>query len=110
MNRLYELFLQRHPGYSGGVSVMGHSLGSCILFDLLEHQVWGGREGKRAEGRERGGRGEGGEGGGGRWYHVEGGGGTMLRERRMLTAGLCLIFCSERPTRRSPPGPQCPGH
>lgn len=42
MNRLYELFLQRHPGYSGGVSVMGHSLGSCILFDLLEHQVRGG--------------------------------------------------------------------
>ena len=39
MNRMYELFLQRNPGYSGGVSVMGHSLGSCILFDILSHQV-----------------------------------------------------------------------
>lgn len=39
MNRMYELFLQRNPGYSGGVSVMGHSLGSCILFDILAHQV-----------------------------------------------------------------------
>ena len=39
MNRMYDLFLQRNPGYSGGVSVMGHSLGSCILFDILAHQV-----------------------------------------------------------------------
>lgn len=39
MNRMYELFLRRNPGYSGGVSLMGHSLGSCILFDILAHQV-----------------------------------------------------------------------
>lgn len=39
MNRMYELFLERNPGYSGGVSLMGHSLGSCILFDILAHQV-----------------------------------------------------------------------
>ena len=39
MNRMYQLFLQRNPGYSGGVSVMGHSLGSCVLFDILAHQV-----------------------------------------------------------------------
>ena len=40
MNRMYELFLRRNPGYSGGVSLMGHSLGSCILFDILAHQVY----------------------------------------------------------------------
>ena len=39
MNRLLDLFKQRNTGFSGGVSVMGHSLGSCILFDLLSHQV-----------------------------------------------------------------------
>ena len=41
MNRLLDLFKQRNPGFSGGVSVMGHALGSCILFDLLAHQVRG---------------------------------------------------------------------
>uniref|UniRef100_A0A8C4RK16 DDHD domain containing 2 n=1 Tax=Erpetoichthys calabaricus TaxID=27687 RepID=A0A8C4RK16_ERPCA len=38
INRLYRLFLQRNPGFSGGVSVAGHSLGSLILFDLLTNQ------------------------------------------------------------------------
>ncbi|XP_013407537.1 phospholipase DDHD2 [Lingula anatina] len=38
MNRLHELFLQRQPNFKGNVSVMGHSLGSQILFDLLLHQ------------------------------------------------------------------------
>lgn len=38
MNRMLELFRQRNPTFQGGVSVMGHSLGSCILFDLLDHQ------------------------------------------------------------------------
>ncbi|NXY50550.1 DDHD2 Phospholipase, partial [Ceuthmochares aereus] len=38
MNRLYELFLQRNPLFSGGVSIAGHSLGSLILFDLLTNQ------------------------------------------------------------------------
>lgn len=39
LNRLYSLFLQRNPGYKGGVSLGGHSLGSLILFDLLCHQT-----------------------------------------------------------------------
>ncbi|XP_060595144.1 phospholipase DDHD2-like [Ruditapes philippinarum] len=39
INRLYDLFLTRHPNFSGGVSVAGHSLGSCILFDLLHNQA-----------------------------------------------------------------------
>ncbi|NXL84678.1 DDHD2 Phospholipase, partial [Alectura lathami] len=38
MNRLYQLFLQRNPNFSGGVSIAGHSLGSLILFDLLTNQ------------------------------------------------------------------------
>ncbi|XP_046386478.1 nascent polypeptide-associated complex subunit alpha, muscle-specific form-like isoform X2 [Ischnura elegans] len=38
MNRMYELFLKRNPGFQGSVSVGGHSLGSLILFDLLYHQ------------------------------------------------------------------------
>ena len=39
MNRMLEIFQKRNPGFAGDVSVMGHSLGSCILFDLLYHQV-----------------------------------------------------------------------
>ncbi|KAL1461734.1 hypothetical protein WDU94_013606 [Cyamophila willieti] len=38
MNRLYTIFQSRNPGYEGGVSMGGHSLGSLILFDLLSHQ------------------------------------------------------------------------
>lgn len=38
MNRLYELFQERNPQFQGTVSVAGHSLGSCVLFDLLMHQ------------------------------------------------------------------------
>ncbi|XP_022287855.2 triacylglycerol hydrolase DDHD2-like isoform X2 [Crassostrea virginica] len=38
MNRLHQLFLERNPQFQGTVSVAGHSLGSCVLFDLLMHQ------------------------------------------------------------------------
>jgi len=38
MNRMYDLFKLRNPSYSGGISVTGHSLGSCILFDILANQ------------------------------------------------------------------------
>ncbi|XP_052266093.1 phospholipase DDHD2-like isoform X2 [Dreissena polymorpha] len=38
INRLHELFMARNPHFRGGISVAGHSLGSCILFDLLQHQ------------------------------------------------------------------------
>lgn len=37
-NRIYELFVQRNPSFQGKVSMVGHSLGSAILFDILCHQ------------------------------------------------------------------------
>ena len=37
-NRVYGLFLQRNPGFKGKVSLVGHSLGSAILFDVLCRQ------------------------------------------------------------------------
>ncbi|XP_078809010.1 triacylglycerol hydrolase DDHD2 isoform X5 [Oryzias latipes] len=38
INRLYALFKQRHPDFNRAVSLVGHSLGSLILFDLLTNQ------------------------------------------------------------------------
>lgn len=42
-NRVYDLFKQRNPSFRGKVNLIGHSLGSAILFDILcrqkhEHQ------------------------------------------------------------------------
>ncbi|KAL8805626.1 MAG: hypothetical protein Q9200_005363 [Gallowayella weberi] len=37
-NRIYKLFLERHPNFDGKVSLIGHSLGSAILFDILCRQ------------------------------------------------------------------------
>ncbi|KAL8772161.1 MAG: hypothetical protein Q9209_002596 [Squamulea sp. 1 TL-2023] len=37
-NRIYRLFLQRNPNFNGRVSLIGHSLGSAILFDILCRQ------------------------------------------------------------------------
>ncbi|NXA55571.1 DDHD2 Phospholipase, partial [Nothocercus julius] len=60
MNRLYQLFLRRNPGFKGGVSIAGHSLGSLILFDLLTNQKVApedeerGREGSRTTSSTRG--------------------------------------------------------
>uniref|UniRef100_A0A0K2T0W1 SEC23interacting proteinlike [Pundamilia nyererei] n=1 Tax=Lepeophtheirus salmonis TaxID=72036 RepID=A0A0K2T0W1_LEPSM len=38
INRVYQIFLKRNPSFKGETSVMGHSLGSVILFDILSHQ------------------------------------------------------------------------
>lgn len=38
MNNIYAAFRKRNPSFRGSVSVCGHSLGSLILFDLLQHQ------------------------------------------------------------------------
>lgn len=37
-NRIYELFMQRNPKFDGKISLIGHSLGSAILFDILCRQ------------------------------------------------------------------------
>ena len=37
-NRVYDLFVQRNPTFNGKVSLIGHSLGSAILFDILSRQ------------------------------------------------------------------------
>ncbi len=34
-NRIYKLFLERNPYFNGKISLVGHSLGSAILFDIL---------------------------------------------------------------------------
>lgn len=39
INRMYTLFMKRNPHFKGTASVMGHSLGSLILFDVLSHQA-----------------------------------------------------------------------
>lgn len=38
MNRIYNLFLERNPTFNGRVSLVGHSLGSAICFDILCRQ------------------------------------------------------------------------
>lgn len=45
-NRIIKLFRERNPDFKGKVHVMGHSLGSAILFDILCRQ----REGQKADG------------------------------------------------------------
>ncbi|KIW03108.1 uncharacterized protein PV09_05753 [Verruconis gallopava] len=37
-NRIFRLFKQRNPNFKGKVSLMGHSLGSAIMFDILCNQ------------------------------------------------------------------------
>ncbi|KAK6864283.1 DDHD domain-containing protein [Apiospora arundinis] len=37
-NRIYKLFLERNPEFKGKVHIVGHSLGSAIMFDLLCRQ------------------------------------------------------------------------
>nr|XP_009625727.1 phospholipase SGR2 isoform X1 [Nicotiana tomentosiformis]XP_009625729.1 phospholipase SGR2 isoform X1 [Nicotiana tomentosiformis]XP_018633305.1 phospholipase SGR2 isoform X1 [Nicotiana tomentosiformis]XP_033517288.1 phospholipase SGR2 isoform X1 [Nicotiana tomentosiformis]XP_033517289.1 phospholipase SGR2 isoform X1 [Nicotiana tomentosiformis] len=39
LNKLYLKFLKRNPGYSGKISLYGHSLGSVLSYDILCHQI-----------------------------------------------------------------------
>lgn len=39
-NRIFKLFKDRNPDFRGKVHLMGHSLGSAILFDILCQQKW----------------------------------------------------------------------
>ncbi|KAF1356514.1 DDHD domain-containing protein [Delphinella strobiligena] len=34
-NRMYNLFKERNPSFNGKVSMVGHSLGSAVMFDIL---------------------------------------------------------------------------
>lgn len=43
-NRVYNLFKQRNPSFKGKVNLIGHSLGSAILFDILCRQKHEGQE------------------------------------------------------------------
>jgi hypothetical protein len=55
INNTFALYCSRNPGFSGEVSVIGHSLGSLILFDLLSGQVSETEDGdKEAENDEGG--------------------------------------------------------
>ncbi|XP_061116244.1 LOW QUALITY PROTEIN: phospholipase DDHD2-like [Conger conger] len=54
VNRLYHLFQQRHPQFTGAVSVAGHSLGSLILFDLLTNQKTSGSDAGGQQGTANG--------------------------------------------------------
>lgn len=38
LNRIYHLFMERNPKFNGKVSLVGHSLGSAIMFDILCRQ------------------------------------------------------------------------
>eukprot|EP01134_Creolimax_fragrantissima_P001729 CFRG1729T1 len=44
INRVYHLFKRRNPTFKGKVSLVGHSLGSIIAFDILSHQQVPGQE------------------------------------------------------------------
>ncbi|KAK5169160.1 uncharacterized protein LTR77_006469 [Saxophila tyrrhenica] len=37
-NRIYHLFMERNPNFKGKISMIGHSLGSAIMFDILCRQ------------------------------------------------------------------------
>ena len=37
-NRIYHLFMKRNPNFNGKISLIGHSLGSAIMFDILCRQ------------------------------------------------------------------------
>lgn len=38
-NRIFKLFRERNPYFNGKVSLIGHSLGSAVMFDVLSEQV-----------------------------------------------------------------------
>lgn len=35
LNRLYFMFASRHPGWQGKVSILAHSLGCVIVYDIV---------------------------------------------------------------------------
>lgn len=43
------MFLERNPYFKGSISLIGHSLGSLIVFDILSHQMDNQTEEKSSE-------------------------------------------------------------
>lgn len=53
-NRVYDLFKRRNPSFKGKVNLIGHSLGSAILFDILCRQKQEGQDSSKPDsGRRR---------------------------------------------------------
>lgn len=48
-NRVYDLFKQRNPSFKGKVNLIGHSLGSAILFDILCRQKQEGQDSSKID-------------------------------------------------------------
>jgi len=46
-NRIYHLFMERNRDFTGKVSMIGHSLGSAVMFDILCEQRQPGSTGRR---------------------------------------------------------------
>ncbi|ABN64301.2 predicted protein [Scheffersomyces stipitis CBS 6054] len=38
LNRVYQLYKERNPHFNGKIHIMGHSLGSAIVFDIMSNQ------------------------------------------------------------------------
>ncbi|KAL2911870.1 hypothetical protein HK105_208653 [Polyrhizophydium stewartii] len=38
LNRVYKEYMTRNPGFTGKVSIYGHSLGSLLAYDIVSHQ------------------------------------------------------------------------
>lgn len=38
LNKVYQLYLEKNPGFNGKVHILGHSLGSAIAFDIMSQQ------------------------------------------------------------------------
>lgn len=54
INRKYQLYCERNPRFGGAASLAGHSLGSVIVFDLLQNQQRRGSEEMQAEEQRNG--------------------------------------------------------
>ncbi|CAH2352073.1 probable phospholipase, mitochondrial [[Candida] railenensis] len=38
LNKVYQLYIEKNPGFNGKVHILGHSLGSAIAFDIMSSQ------------------------------------------------------------------------
>ncbi|CAG8288071.1 unnamed protein product [Penicillium olsonii] len=52
-NRILELYRKQNPSFKGSVSLIGHSLGSAILFDILCHQQGSAEQNSSSSGKSQ---------------------------------------------------------